>query len=141
MIILLLWQYIEGVNKMKKKYKRPFFYAEEYVVNDSVAKCSGDDEISIEDTETLTLNVGERACAKDSGHKAGNGTIPRSSYPITLFNDGTETEDDKCKYDWNGGQVTDAYGTEYGTWGIAIFGATAGNDNHRPGYLNKAFFS
>lgn len=125
---------------MKREYAKPLFYAEKYMVASSIASC--DYHVGDSDTEPLTIKAGEGMCpVGDSGHEAGKkkANIPVENYPLTLFNDGIEGTE--CQYDWSGGNVTGPDGVSYGDFGKAFYGATASNDNHRPGYGGRAFFS
>ena len=122
-----------------KIYVKPNFYAENYQITDSIAACNGDQQISVQ--EKLTVEIGKAMCpVGDKGHFSGKGFIPASEYPLTLFNDGKEKTD--CKYDWNGkGDVYGPDGKPVGSFGKAFYGAEAQNDNHRPAYDQKVFFS
>lgn len=123
---------------MKKIYVTPQFYAENYKVVSSIAAC--DYHVGDSDTKPLTIQAGDGMCpVGDGGHAAGKGNIPKSEFPLTLFNDGIDGQ--QCPYDWDGGNVTNSVGTSYGSFGKAFYGAEASNDNHRPGHGGQAFFS
>lgn len=124
---------------MKREYVKPMFYAEEYVVADSIAACGHSQN------DPITMVYGETACVHgDGGHKwDGNGTLKGyNGFAITLFNDGTEGT--ACEYDWGGPSnnvVTGPDGKVYGTYSGAFFGNESTAGIHAPGYQGQSFFS
>ena len=129
---------------MKREYVKPVFYAEEYVVTNSIAACEFTDV-----NEPLTINYGDNVCGHGiDGHVWGgqngkSGTIGNvNNGVLTLFNDGADK--DACLYDWGGPNnnvVTGPDGESYGSFAQAFYGNSADVGNHSPGYMGQSFFS
>ena len=129
---------------MKREYVKPMFYAEEYVVADSIAAC---DFTNV--NEPLTINFGDNVCSGgNDGHRWGGQNGSKGNIKgtqgssLTLFNDGMDN--DACQYDWGGPSnnvVTGPYGEEYGDFANAFYGNSSSEGQHAPGYMGEAFFS
>lgn len=116
----------------KQKYTKPLFIIEQYAYNDSIAAC----EYQTDPNKPLEIVEGQMLCnVGDEGHVAGRGSIKKTAFPTTVFNDGIDH--DACIYDWDGiivAQTGESFGKSF-------YGANANNDNHVPAYNGGIMFS
>lgn len=136
----LLYKYglknIGGI-KMKREYVKPVFIAETYAFSESIAACDyhqGDTEAN-----PVIIPANVHMCpVNDGGHVTGKKGIPVSKYPVSVFNDGDATG---CTFDWEKNGIVKFDGVIYPSFGQALFGAKANNENHTIIYNGKVFFS